>query len=52
MSLGKGEDAIVNRKLIGEVEVAAADAAAERGLQSACAEGNVGLEVLKEEAGG
>ena len=52
MSLGEGEDAIFDRELIRKVEIAAADAAAERGLQASGAEGNVGFKILKEETGG
>ncbi len=51
MRLRDAEEAVVDRQLVGEVQVGAADAAAKRGLQTAGTEGNVLLGVGKEEAG-
>ena len=45
----KREDSILHRKLVGKVEISAADAAAQRGCQAARAKGHVRLEVLKKE---
>jgi len=52
VGLSKREDAILDRLLVGKVEVSAADAAAQRGCQAARAKGHVRLEVLKKEIDG
>src|SRR4029077_1893350 len=52
VSFRNGKDSVMQRELIGEVQISAAGGGAEGGLQASSAEGNVAFGIREEETGG